>query len=197
MVFWFLTGFTGLSQIITKSNNNGSFIHTVCILLQHTFKSSSHCCHHHSSGKCFQCWMFHFFCAPELSPCLSASCRSTLLLSLYATQEGSPFTYWMEVNWTVKSSWTAVESQSESCLMTDGQSAFLSWYQATIWALCPLFLSLHRNYLQTIAVFWSMGCPLWWEDGSVIYSHKRCQAMPALSLSGPSLTACRAVVEVF
>jgi hypothetical protein len=42
--------------------------------------------------------------------------------------------------------------QSLSYLTTNGQSASLSWYQATIWDLRPILLSPHGDCFQTFAV---------------------------------------------
>jgi hypothetical protein len=54
--------------------------------------------------------------------------------------------------------------------MTDSQSLILSWYQATIWDLWPVFLSLSwKLYLDSWRIV-LMGRHLWWEEGSVIYS---------------------------
>jgi hypothetical protein len=52
------------------------------------------------------------------------------------------------------------QSQSENYITTDGQSASLSWYQATVWDPRPTLLSLRGNYLHTFAVAFSMGHPL-------------------------------------
>jgi hypothetical protein len=47
--------------------------------------------------------------------------------------------------------------QSQSYLMTDGQSACLSWYQATIWEPRPIFFVLAYGIcLQTVAVLFSL-----------------------------------------
>jgi hypothetical protein len=53
-------------------------------------------------------------------------------------------------------------SESESYIMTDGQSASLSWNKAFIWGLRPYFY-----YCQTVAGFLMWGA-LWQEDGSVV-----------------------------
>jgi hypothetical protein len=75
--------------------------------------------------------------------------------------------------------------QSQRYLTTDGQSASLSLYQATIWDQQPILLSLHVYYLQIFAISLVWG-PLWREDGSVIYWYKCYWTLPALSLSGLS-----------
>jgi hypothetical protein len=63
-----------------------------------------------------------------------------------------------------RSSWSW--SLSWSSFTTDSQSASLSWCQAPIWDPQPIFLS-PWNFLQTAAGL--LFCPLWREDGSVIY----------------------------
>jgi hypothetical protein len=55
--------------------------------------------------------------------------------------------------------------------MTDGQSASLSWCGARIWSPWPDFFSVWQLHI----------CPLWREDGSVIY----CTIASGQSLSGP------------
>jgi hypothetical protein len=72
------------------------------------------------------------------------------------------------------------QSQSQSYITTDGQSASLSWNKAPIWGLRPDFY-----YCQTVAGFVCMGRSLWREDGSVVYFF--CWSpSPAQSFSGPS-----------
>jgi hypothetical protein len=53
-------------------------------------------------------------------------------------------------------------------VMTDGQLAYLSWYPAPLWAHDQIFL--FPFFCRTIALLFILGCPLWWEDGSVICS---------------------------
>jgi hypothetical protein len=78
-------------------------------------------------------------------------------------------------------------SQSQSYVMPNGQLGSLSWYQATIRDRWPIFLSLPRKWSTDIAFFFFyMGCPLWWEDGSVICMHKCYWTLPLQSLLGPS-----------
>jgi hypothetical protein len=48
---------------------------------------------------------------------------------------------------------------SSSNLTTDGQSARLSWYQATSWHPRPILSSLHGYYLQIFSVFVWFGAP--------------------------------------
>jgi hypothetical protein len=71
---------------------------------------------------------------------------------------------------------------SQSYLTTDGQSAILSWCQATI---CDsdqsFFSSLSKSYFDSCAVV-VMGLPLWGEVGSLVYSH--CWTSPAQCFSG-------------
>jgi hypothetical protein len=55
------------------------------------------------------------------------------------------------------------QSQSQSYVTTDGQSASLSWNKAPIWGLRP-----DSHYCRTIAGLLIWG--LWWEDGSVFYN---------------------------
>jgi hypothetical protein len=71
------------------------------------------------------------------------------------------------------------QSQRQSYVTTDAQSASLSWCQAPIWGLWPDFY-----YCQTVA-----GLLMWdalsdGEDGSVVYIC--CWCSPAQSFSGPS-----------
>jgi hypothetical protein len=40
--------------------------------------------------------------------------------------------------------------EKSSYLTIDGQSASLSWYQATIWDTRPIFLPLHLNHLKIL-----------------------------------------------
>jgi hypothetical protein len=53
--------------------------------------------------------------------------------------------------------------------MTDSQSASMSWYQATIWDLQPIFLLLPWKVHLDSWGFAIMGLHVWREDGSVIY----------------------------
>jgi hypothetical protein len=57
---------------------------------------------------------------------------------------------------------TQVQFQSESYLTTDGQSANVSWYQATIWKLRPIFPYRPWNLSSVISsfVFLIMGRPI-------------------------------------
>jgi hypothetical protein len=55
------------------------------------------------------------------------------------------------------------QSQSQSYVTTDGQSASLSWNKAPIWGLRPDF-----HYSQTIAVFFYMGRPLWLQKNVIV-----------------------------
>jgi hypothetical protein len=54
---------------------------------------------------------------------------------------------------------TPAQSSSSNYLTADGHSAHMSWYQVTILDLWPIFLSLHINYIQTLAVFFQCGVP--------------------------------------
>jgi hypothetical protein len=56
------------------------------------------------------------------------------------------------------------QSQSQSYVTTDGQSATLSWCQAPSWDLRPDF------FLSDCCGFVGVGCPLWREDGFVFYN---------------------------
>jgi hypothetical protein len=60
--------------------------------------------------------------------------NSKALLILERQQKKSITKFWEERSQT--------KSQSQSYLTIDGQSASLSWYQATIWDPRPIFLSL-------------------------------------------------------
>jgi hypothetical protein len=64
---------------------------------------------------------------------------------------------------------TEIRSRVQSYLMTDGQSASLSWYHSTIWDPRSILLSLPWRLSSYICgFFFSTGCPLWREDRSVI-----------------------------
>jgi hypothetical protein len=63
--------------------------------------------------------------------------------------------------------------------MTNNQSVSLSWCQAPSGSEDLILL------LSDICRFVDMGCPLWWEDGSVIYSC--CWPSPVQSFLGTSL----------
>jgi hypothetical protein len=71
------------------------------------------------------------------------------------------------------------ESESESFVTTDGQSASLSWNKAPIWNLRPDFY-----YCQTVAVLLMWGRSLCRYDESVVYNC--CCHSPLQSFSGPS-----------
>jgi hypothetical protein len=45
------------------------------------------------------------------------------------------------------------QRQNQTYLTADGQSASLSWYQATIRESQSMFFQVHGKYFQTIAVF--------------------------------------------
>jgi hypothetical protein len=72
-----------------------------------------------------------------------------------------------------------VQSQSQSYITTDGQSASLSWNNAHIWGLRP-----DLYCCQTVAGFVHVGRSFWREDGSVVY--KCCWSSPAQSFSDSS-----------
>jgi hypothetical protein len=86
--------------------------------------------------------------------------------------------------------WTQVElkvsCQSQSYLMTDGQSASLSWYQSTIWDPRPIFHFLPRKLYTDVCGFLVWGRPFWQEGRCVLYSYKCYWALPEQSLSGSS-----------
>jgi hypothetical protein len=65
--------------------------------------------------------------------------------------------------------WLKILFKTQSYLTTDGQSASLSWYQATIWNSRLIFyiLEIIFRYLR----FFVLGRPLWQEDKSVICSY--------------------------
>jgi hypothetical protein len=52
---------------------------------------------------------------------------------------------------------TNYHSQTEFYLTTDGQSASLSWYQATCWDPRPIFLSLLWKYFRKFSVLFLRG----------------------------------------
>jgi hypothetical protein len=60
------------------------------------------------------------------------------------------------------------QSQSQSYLTTESQLTSLSWCQATILDPWPIFLSPPRKLSSDSCIYFSMGRPLWWEDGSMI-----------------------------
>jgi hypothetical protein len=57
----------------------------------------------------------------------------------------------MKISTTLKKAvfpyWTSVKSQRKSYITADGQSASLSWYQATIWDPRPIFFHFFVNYI--------------------------------------------------
>jgi hypothetical protein len=53
--------------------------------------------------------------------------------------------------------------------MTDSQSVRMSWYRAHF-GTCDQILLPVRKLLSESCSLLSMGCPLWWEDRSVIFS---------------------------
>jgi hypothetical protein len=71
------------------------------------------------------------------------------------------------------------ESESESHVTTDGQSAGISCNKAPNWGLQPDFLLLSGS-----CRFVDVGRSIWQEDGSIIYNC--CWPSPAQSFSGPS-----------
>jgi hypothetical protein len=138
---------------------NATGDYSLQITITHTHTSVLSHGSHQSSGDSFQRQTFLFLWVPKPSSCLShCNYLFTAASRLHL---------------------------SSSYLTTDGQSASLIWYQATIWDPRPIFLSLRGNYFQTFTDF-SMGSPLWWEDEPVIYFYKCYWALPALSLSGHS-----------
>jgi hypothetical protein len=60
------------------------------------------------------------------------------------------------------------QSQSRSYFMADGQSVSMSWCRAPLWAHDQVLF--FPFFCQKIALLFVLGCPLWWEDGSVICS---------------------------
>jgi hypothetical protein len=81
-------------------------------------------------------------------------------------------------NWTL--------SKSRSYVTTDGQSANLSWCQAPIWDPWTYFY-----YGPTVGGFVDVGCPLWREDGSVVYNC--CRTSLAQSFFGLSPSRIMAI----
>jgi hypothetical protein len=63
---------------------------------------------------------------------------------------------------------TILVSYSQSYLTTDGQSASLSWCQATIWDQRTIFLFSSIEVISRQCGFLITMCPLWREDMSVI-----------------------------
>jgi hypothetical protein len=74
---------------------------------------------------------------------------------------------------------TTPETESESYVTTDGQSASLSWNKAPIWGSRP-----DIYYSLTVTVLFFVGRPLWREDGSGFCIC--CWHLPAQSFLGPS-----------
>jgi hypothetical protein len=72
------------------------------------------------------------------------------------------------------------QSQSQSYVKTDGQSARLSWNKAPIWGPTTKFLLLSDS-----CGFVDVGRFLRREDGSVVYNY--CWPSPEQQFSGPSL----------
>jgi hypothetical protein len=75
--------------------------------------------------------------------------------------------------------WIQSQSQSQTYVTTDGQSASLSWWQAPIWGL-----RLDIHYGQTLCGFVDVRRSLWRENGFDVYSW--CWSSPAHSFLGPS-----------
>jgi hypothetical protein len=73
----------------------------------------------------------------------------------------------------------SAESESECYVMTNGQSASLSWSKAPIWGLWPGLYYMCDSYGLVL-----VGHPLWREVGSVLCTC--CWPLPAQSFSGPS-----------
>jgi hypothetical protein len=76
------------------------------------------------------------------------------------------------------------QSQSQSYVMIDSQSASLSWCQATI--------RTRDKFSLDSCGFVILWRPLWREDGSVIYCC--CLTSPAQSLSGPSPSGFKTIL---
>jgi hypothetical protein len=72
-----------------------------------------------------------------------------------------------------------MNSEYESYVTTDGQSASLFWNKGPIWGL-----RLDFYYCQTVCGFIYVSRSLWREDESVVYNF--CWPSPAQSFSGPS-----------
>jgi hypothetical protein len=78
-----------------------------------------------------------------------------------------------------------IKSESESFVMTDGQSASLSWYKAPIRGLRPdFFFPFRIRNTSDSYVLDSVGRPLWRENESVFCMCR--WSLPAQSFSGPS-----------
>jgi hypothetical protein len=91
---------------------------------------------------------------------------------------------WMTSHLRINPEW--INSESESYVTTDGQSASLSWHKAPIWGLRP-----DLYYLCDSFGFVVMERSLWREDGSVVYN--RCWSSPVPSFSCPSPVGLAAI----
>jgi hypothetical protein len=109
-------------------------------------------------GSDFQRRTFPFLCVPLLSPA-----SATVILGVSRLHSKPKLTY---------------DRRSV------GQSASLSWCQATIWDSWPIFLSFSLEMILDRCGIVIMGRPLWWEVGCTIYSC--CRDSPVKSFSGPS-----------
>jgi hypothetical protein len=75
-------------------------------------------------------------------------------------------------------------SESESYVTADGQPASLSWNKEPIWGLRPDLYYMCDSYGLVL-----VRCPLWREDGSVVYNC--CLPSPAQPFSGLSPVGLR------
>jgi hypothetical protein len=85
-----------------------------------------------------------------------------------------------------------IRSKSKLC-KTDRLSASPSWYQAPTWDSRPIFShSLFDYFFWDSFKFVDVGCPLWWEVGSVLFSF--CRASPVQPFSDLSPTGPISIV---
>jgi hypothetical protein len=124
-------------------------------------------------------------------------CNLQLLLDLdSAVCLGSGSAGFVTISYCIKfetsTTWKASFPWSLSYCTTEGQSASLFWCQPTIWDFRTIFLSL-TEVMFRCSQFLNIGYPIWQQDGSVTYSHKRYWAFPALSFSVPRPTELQTI----
>jgi hypothetical protein len=169
MRYGLVNGFTGHSRLVSARNNNSSRTSSVTYLVFWI-------CNVQSSAPVTASNCGRFRTVPVTEPRqFSVNCSS---ISLCHSRIRPQWTQNITTNW--------IEVQSWSYFTTDGHSASLSWYQATIRTRRPLFLSPPWELHSDTSGFLFVGRPPWREGGSVTCPYKCCWVLPALSLSGPS-----------
>jgi hypothetical protein len=112
--------------------------------------------------------------------------KGLLIMSAYRTLRCESH-FWLQVTWDTAPTHYEVNALSCSEIEVDvevanvGQSASLSRCRAPIWNSWPDF-----SFLPDKFGFLEVGHPLWWEDGSVIYSFNCFWAFTGQSLGGSS-----------